>query len=162
MTAIVFLKKAHQISQTKKGFEYIPAEDHEETKPVPLFPFTSHATLRIPKRPVHNGHHIPAVLKQTTRRDTNSSGSLLDNDNNNLASLDAKFKPMIPTSSFAPEMGSTKLVEKVQENSGEENDELAKLPDWTDEQVFWTKYGNKVRGGRAGVLLCTGPKRVVI
>lgn len=83
------------------------------------------------------------------------SGSLLDSDDeDSLATVDAKFKPIVPFSSSAPEM--------VYEVDEEEEKYPAKLPDWTDEQVLWKKYGNKVRGGRAGVFLYTGPKRVVV
>lgn len=116
MTAVVFLKKTYQISEAQKGFEYIPAEDHEER----------------------------VWAKRADRRAINTSGSLLDSEDDGLATVNAKFKPMIPTSSSAPE-----LVH-------------AKLPDWTEGQVLWKKYGNKVRGGRAGVVVYTGPTSVVV
>lgn len=138
MTAVVFLKRAYHISETRKGFEYIPAEDHEENKAGPLF--TCNGSSKWARR--------------IGRRAINMSGSLLDSDDDSLATVDAKFKPMIPVSSSAPEM--------VYEMDEEEDEYPAKLPDWTDEQVLWNKYGNKVRGGRAGVFLYTGPKRVVV
>lgn len=141
MTAVVFLKKAYQLSQAREPLTYIPAEDHEQSKPG--F-FTAH-TLR-------NGHPVSVAPSLPRGRATDRSASLLDNDcDENLAIIDAKFQPMTPT----PEQAYGK-------GEGEDHQLAAKLPEWTDEKVLWKKYGNKVRGGWVRVILYTGPKRVVI
>lgn len=133
MTAVVFLKKAYQLSRSKQGLEYIPAEDHEQRSFAPT-----------------------DSMRRSNIRASSRTDSLLDNDDDSSSSanLNVKFKPMVPTSSSAPELAHEKRME------GDHHP--AKLPDWTDEEVFWKKYGNKIRCGRTGVVFYTGPNKVVI
>lgn len=165
MTAIVFLKKTHQLFQSKKGLEHIPAEDPADIKPNP---FSIHAALTVPKHSDRTRHPFPTHPRKLTSIHISPNDSSLLDDDEGVADLYSKFKPMIPTSASMParlEMTcenqdgdkQTGGGEKVERNAGP-----AKLPKWTEDEVFWKKYGNRIRVGQFGLVLYTGRKGVTM
>lgn len=133
MTAVVFVKEAYQIYRSEQGLEYIPARDYDQRVFAPL-----------------------ASMRRSNTRASGRNGSLLDDDDStSSANLDSKFKPMTPTSSSAPELA-------LYEEDMKEKHPPGKLPDWTDKEEFWANHGNKISGGRTGVVCYTGLKKVVL
>lgn len=149
MTAVVFLKKAYQLSQTRQGLQLIPNEDPGVT--------AVNGVSSI-DRFGRNGARVPSGPLEMRQRDRKNiipkTDSLMDAENHSLARL-AKFEPLKPIVAAV----STPKVPSEQDfqtsSSSEEEQGAAKIPEWND-GVFWKRYGNRVRVGQPGMLLYTG------
>lgn len=165
MTAIVFLKKSHKLAQDKHALEYITGEDPGEKAPASSCLTTDHHNhfARLGQRKAGGEHH------PNNRRGLSTSESLLDDsggDDSSLAELMMKFEPLKPTTTMRLTVSSStpaKLGNKPgNEKSNEDDDSDAKengvhakkIPEWED--VFWKKYGNKIRIGQSGLMMYTG------
>lgn len=173
MTAIVFLKKSHQLARDKHGLGVVPCEDPGE-------PWVNRFARRVP------GHGIPATASWTALRtrggfspsgsfSPSDSDSLLDSlldadddDDSSLAELMARFQPLKPTIAtsvsspavsgtmrdVAVSMESAQLEEDTSEQQ-QKNNVPVKIPDWED-GLFWKRYGNRIRVGQSGLMMYTG------
>lgn len=162
MTTIVYLKKSHQLFNDGQGLDYLPREDPAEngyTDPV----FASLTMLANTTRCVSRGSTTRdyglATRAVSTLGSHKENNSLLDDDNNSLASL-VKFEPLRPNQSASLSMSATKMLASDQESEIEKEAEIHdgvpfKIPEW-EEGIFWKRYGNRVRIGYFGLILYTG------
>ncbi|KAK7712488.1 hypothetical protein SLS64_004872 [Diaporthe eres] len=184
MTAVVFLKKSYQLSQTREGLYYIASEDLGEEEalrsrsnsfsspklnqqrmtpdllkaapPPPLPPMSD-----IPKAPSSPGN-------VTKPRPPGPDNFLEDRDEHDVAAL-AKFGVMQPEKrpaapATAPPTPKQSLEGKPTTNPNptpEHGDKSrvravvpGMVPEWEGE--FWSKYGNRTRVGDFGHILYIG------
>lgn len=150
MTAIVFLKKAYQLSQTKENLQLIPYEDPGA--------FIVNCDYSATDRLAQNNVRVSSGPLEMHLRDRScslsKSESLLDIEIQSQAHL-AKFKPLEPmvVSVLTPAITSPNDYEIA--SSRDREQEVARIPEWSD-GVFWKRYGNKIRVGQPGILLYTG------
>lgn len=184
MTAVVFLKKAYQLSQTREGICYIASEDLGEEEalrsrsnsfsspqlnqrrmtpdllkaaPAPPLPPMSD----IPKAPIPPGN-------MTKPRPASPDNLLEDRDERDVAAL-AKFGVMQPDKrpaapATAPPTPKQSLEGKPTTNPNPAPEHRDKsraravvpgmVPEWEGE--FWSKYGNRTRVGDFGLILYIG------
>lgn len=137
MTAIVFLKKAYQLSQSPASLKIVPHEDGGVVAP--------NTALRIP-----NSHSDPRVRRGAATK----SLSLMDDDDDddNLAHLAKKFEPLKP---MAASISVPAIRSNIESSDEDERKGGGQIPEW-DDGVFWKRYGNKVRVGVPAMFLYTG------
>lgn len=135
MTAIVFLKKAYQLSKSPGSLNIIP---HEDDGPV----ISSHSNLRIP----HSNSHprVRLAIKSLSLMD--------DDDDDSLANLAKNYEPLKPMTASTSD---PRLKSKIESGEDDERKGDGKIPEW-DDGVFWNRYGNKVRVGVPAMFLYTG------
>lgn len=181
LTAVVFLKKSYQLSQTREGLWYIPSEDLGEeealrsrsasfSSPKPISLQASLSLLRardqmpfptLPPMPdVPQVPRVPLEFRANMAKHRPASpGNLLEERDEEVVAALAKFGVMQPEGrpaapATAPPTPEQSPDPKPMRSSKTAARDPGTIPEWGGR--FWSKYGNRSRVGQFGNILYIG------